>query len=312
MSDPILHPRNRLGRWAATVRYRHTGASDLGQTAIVAVLAITLIVSIVSVALVQTVISSLPLQQTKAVQLYANRALEAGQNAYLTAINSNSSLAQCSTNTNTEGICAGLNYGEWNLVQNSTIDGDTEYYAFGNPVPDFDPTSHTLISLSVQIVGAARDASAPNGYLFDQNTITVTPKNGFLQNVWWTNYESYSSTGSYTTCNYNYDLGYNINNKNIDCSPVYFGPGDYLFGPVFTNDSVFVSGSGQTTDSPSFGTSTSPSAVTTADPNCLFVDATHGMGGSDSNCADASSDVALYDTTNSSYGSAPEIPPTTD
>ena len=36
------------------------------------------------------------------------------------------------------------------------------------------------------------------------------------------------------------------------------------------------------------------------------------MGGSDSNCADASSDVALYDTTNSSYGSAPEIPPTTD
>ena len=107
MSDPILHPRNRLGRWAATVRYRHTGASDLGQTAIVAVLAITLIVSIVSVALVQTVISSLPLQQTKAVQLYANRALEAGQNAYLTAINSNSSLAQCSTNTNTEGISRG-------------------------------------------------------------------------------------------------------------------------------------------------------------------------------------------------------------
>ncbi len=313
MSDSTVHAPSRLGRWADAFRGRMAGASDLGQTALVAVLTLSLVVSIVAVALVQTVVTSLPLQQTKAVQLYANRALEAGQNAYMVAINANSSLAQCSTNTNGDGVCAGLTYGQWDYVDNSTDNGgDAEYYAFGNPVPTFDPTSHTLVSLSVQIVGAARDASAPNGYVFDQNTITVTPNNGFLQNVWWTNYESYSPTGSYTTCNYNWNLSYNIDNKNLDCAPVYFGPQDYLFGPVYTNDSVFVSGNGQTANSPAFGTPSSPSAVTTADPHCLFVDDTYGMSGSDTNCANANNEVALYDTTNSSSGNPVEVPPTDD
>ena len=94
--------------------------------------------------------------------------------------------------------------------------------------------------------------------------------------MWWSNYESYSSTGNYSTCNYNWDLNYNINNANVDCSPVYFGPGDYLYGPVYTNDSVFVTGDGTVNNSPAFGTSTSASPVTTADPNCLFVDAITG------------------------------------
>ena len=323
MSESNTCPRSRLRQWIGTFRRRTLTAGDAGQTAIVAVLTISLIVSILGVALVSTVVNSFPIQQAKSVQLFVNRALEAGENAYLTAINTNSSLAQCSTNTNTSGICSGIGYGTWNLVNNSTEDGsDAEYYAFGNPVPTFDPTSHTLVSLAVQVLGAARDASAPNGYLFEQETLTVQPQNGFLQNVWWSNYESYSGTGNYSTCNYNYSLGYDIDNKNLDCTPVYFGPGDYLFGPVFTNDSVFVSGNGQTSSSPSFGTPASlslngkavPSAVTTADPNCLFVDDNNGMSNSaqNPNCAGATSDVALYDTVNSSYGNAKEVPPTTD
>ena len=86
------------------------GNSDAGQTAIVAVVAISVIFSLIGVTLVQTVLNSLPLQQTKSVQLYANRALQAGENAYITAISANPSLAQCSTNTNGSGICSGLNY----------------------------------------------------------------------------------------------------------------------------------------------------------------------------------------------------------
>ncbi len=329
--------KNQLHRQGSTregidrFRRRMRGASDVGQTAIVAVLSITLIMSVLGVVLVQTVVTSFPLQHEKSVQVFANRALEAGENAYLTAINQNSSLAQCNTNSNGNGICSGLNYGKWNLVPGSTdLNADQEFYAFGNPVPDFDPTTHTLVSLSVQIIGAARDASAPNGYLFDQETINVTPKNGFLQNVWWTNYESYSSSGSYATCNYNYDLGYDIDNQNIDCSPVYFGPGDYLFGPVYSNDSLYVSGNGQTSDSPSFGTpatlsvtgSAVPSAVSTADPNCIFVDDSHGMSDSSPtaapDCSPANpnvapnSDVALYDSNNSTYGDPQEVPPSTD
>ncbi len=273
------------------------------------------------------------------MQIYANRALEAGQNAYLDAINTNPSLAQCSTALNGTGTCSGLKYGQWNTVEDAAASGaDAEYYAFGNPQPTFNSTTHALISLSVEIVGAAHDTTSDNGYQFDQETITVTPNNGFLDNVWWSNYESYSPTGNYSTkptpassyCNYNYDLNYNISNDysngTVGCYPVYFGPGDYLFGPVFTNDSVFISGNGSPSSSPSFGNPSPPSpaapvpsAVTTADPNCLFVETvannpngTDGMQGSHATCANVTSDVALYDTTNSSSGNPQEAPPTTD
>ena len=204
-----------------------------------------------------------------------HRALQAGETAYIKAINTNPSLAQCNSSTNGSGTCGGIDYGQWNSVNGSNASGaDQEYYAFGNPQPTIDPTTHALDYLTIQIAGAAYDPSTTNNYLFQQETITLAPKNGFLQNVWWSNYESYSSNGDYSTCSYNWatDHAYNISNANVNCTPVYFGPTDYLFGPVYTNDSVFVSGDGSTQNSPSFGTSTSPSPVTTADPNCLFVD----------------------------------------
>ena len=195
------------------------------------------------------------------------------------------------------------------MVNGSNSSGsDLEYYAFGNPQPTFDPTTNALTGLSVQVVGAAYDPSATNNYLFDQETINVTPSNGFLENVWWSNYESYSGNGDYSTCNYNWKLGYNIRGGGVSCGPVYFGPNDYLFGPVYTNDSVFVS------PSPAFGTATAPSPVTTADPNCLFVDSgtNRGMNGNRSNCSAANTDVSVYDTVNSSDNHAVEQPPAND
>jgi hypothetical protein len=306
-------PKRHRSWWAAFRLRRDGSGVDLGQAALVTVVAFSVVASLVGVVLVRTVVQSNPIYQTKAVAIYANRALEAGQNAYLTAINANPSLAQCNTSTNSSGTCGGIDYGQWNLVNGSNANGaDPEYYAFGNPQPTFSATTNALTSLSVQVVGAAYDPSTSDNYLFDQATISVTPANGFLSNVWWSNYESYSSSGNYSTCNYNWKLSYNINNSGASCSPVYFGPGDYLFGPVYTNDSVFVSGNGAAATSPDFGTSSSASSVTTADPHCLFVDSTYGMGGSDANCARASSDVSLYDNVNSSYGHSVEQPPVDD
>ncbi len=294
-------------RWLRAIRTRKGTAGDLGQTGIVAVVAFSVLATLIGGVIVQTIVTSDPLLQGKAVEIYAHRALQAGQNAYLTAVNANPSLAQCSTNTNSSGTCGGMNYGQWNVVNGSNASGaDLEYYAFGNPQPTFDPNTNALSSLSVQVVGAAYDPSATNHYLFDQQTITVTPSNGFLQNVWWSNYESYSSTADYSNCNYNWNLGYNVLNRNLSCTPVYFGPNDYLFGPVYTNDSVFVS------PTPSFGTTGAPSTVTTADPHCLFVDPWHGMSGSYNNCATANGDVSPYDTTNSAFGHAVETPPAND
>ena len=79
-----------------------------------------------------------------------------------------------------------------------------------------------------------------------------------------------------------------------------------------------MSGSGNTADSPSFGvSSTTPpgSIVTTADPNCQFVDNDNsgdGMNGGHATCANANNEVALYDSTDSSYGHAVEQPPASD
>jgi hypothetical protein len=55
-----------------------------------------------------------------------------------------------------------------------------------------------------------------------------------------------------------------------------------------------------------------PSAVTTADPHCLFVDATNGMSGGYSTCGSATSDVALYDHATSSSGNPVQSPPQSD
>ena len=235
-------------------RLRHRGAhlvddrrraalADLGQTAIVAVLGVTLIIGIIGATLVTTVIQSIPLQQANAVSVYAHRAMQAGENAYVTAVNANPTLAQCNTSTNGSGLCSGIDYGKWNLVPGSQgTDSYDEYYAFGNPQPTFDPTTNALTSLTVQVVGAAHDPGTTTNYIFDSQNIHLTAQNGFLTNVWWSNFESYNSTGNYSGCKYNWQDGYNIDNGDGGCGPVYFGPNDYLFGPVYTNDSVFVSG----------------------------------------------------------------------
>ena len=66
---------------------------------------------------------------------------------------------------------------------------------------------------------------------------------------------------------------------------------DSITGPIFTNDSIFVSGK------PNFGANYS---VTTADPGCLFVDPLDGNHGSPTGCASATSDVGTYDVATSS------------
>ena len=296
---------------------RLSDISDLGQTALVAVVAVSVIVALVGATLVATVVQSFPLQQAAAVTVYAHRALQAGENAYVTAVNANPTLAQCNTSTNKTGPCSGLDYGEWNLVSGSnTTDGAAEYYAFGNPQPTFDPKTHALSSLSVQVVGAAHAPHTTTNYVFQSENINLAAKNGFLTNVWWSNYESYTGTGNYSSCNYNWKINWNINGAGGNCGPVYFGPHDYLFGPVYTNDSVFVAGDGTVGGGPSFGNSAAtpaavPSLVGTADPKCLFVDGNNGMSGLSTPCT-AQSDVALYDQANSSFGNPVQAPPQSD
>ena len=141
-----------------------------------------MLAALIGAVIVQTIVTSDPLQQGKAVEIYAHRALEAGQNAYLTAVNANPSLAQCSTNTNSSGTCGGIDYGQWNVVNGSNASGaDLEYYAFGNPQPTFDPTTNALTNLTVEVVGRGLRPQRHQPLPVRQETVTVTPSNGFLR-----------------------------------------------------------------------------------------------------------------------------------
>jgi hypothetical protein len=285
---------------------------DAGQTALVLVIGITILMTTIGAVLVQSSVATDPLQQTQSVSLYANRALEAGVNSYLTAINQNPSLVQCSIQTNTAGTCQGLKYDSWNMVANSNIgsEGDSEWYAFGNPQPTFvgAPGASAVQYISVPVYGAAHSPNAVHGYLFRTQTIRVLPDNGFLDNIWWTNYESYNPNGEYwytsggtptTTpitslvnpispdpgC-YNYSSTTYTQGSQTPYSgpqglcasnPVYFAPGDIVDGPAYSNDSLYMY------PGPTFGpancnpalapgsTSDACYSVQTADPHCLFV-----------------------------------------
>ena len=286
------------------------GFNDVGQTAIILVVMLGLVTSLIGAVLVNTMFQAMPLQRAVAVSVYAHRAIQAGENAYVAALNANPSLAQCNTSTNGAGTCAGISYGQWNEVAASATAGsDPEYYAFGNPQPSFYPTTHELKDLAVQVVGAVHETSARNHYMFTSATMHLAATNGFLTGIWWSNYESYSATGNYSSCKYNWPA---YNGAGSGCTPVYFGPNDYVFGPTFTNDSIYESGS------PSFGTATAQAPVQTADPNCLFVTSSFSATG----CQNINSTIiaAPYvsgsngkwpacDTTHSCYNHPVELPP---
>jgi hypothetical protein len=70
-------------------------------------------------------------------------------------------------------------------------------------------------------------------------------------------------------CDYNWANGYGGPGGN--CDPVSFGPSDTINGPVFSNDSIYVTnGNGST--GPNFGAASPWSSVKTQDPLCIFTD----------------------------------------
>ena len=92
-----------------------------------------------------------------------------------------------------------------------TNDADAEYYAFGNPQPTFDPTTHALTNLSVQVVGAANSADDDHQLRLRYREHQPRPTNGFLTHVWWSNYESYSRDRKLLQLQLQLELNWNIN-----------------------------------------------------------------------------------------------------
>ncbi len=133
--------------------------------------------------------------------------------------------------------------------------------------------------------------------------------------VWWSNYESSEfPVGSATNCKYFWSAGVGRNTGNLSpCNIVVFQTGDKLVGPVYSNDSIDITGS------PTFGTPNGIPAtggadggtVKTADPHCLFVN--DGTGAVDTTtsptCASLNGGVK-YTVAGSSFGHTIEPLPT--
>jgi hypothetical protein len=359
-------------------------AHEAGQ-AVIMVIALAMLLMTVGVMLVAQTIQTDPLIQSNTVQHAAYRGLEAGMNAYQSIINTNPNLANCNSSTNNTPthpypLCLGAQYQVWNLVSNTDGGNGTipEWYLFDNPQPVFN-TDGSLATLQVQIVGVA---GFPNHYAYQSSMANMGSVNGFLTNLWWSDFESsdtsvsnpiYRGTGvgnrtvgttrssdvvtdplavaadvgrsivgtgiptntyigtvtpgvgyllsssptsqinvnatatgspsvtlgSTSVCLYNYANSYNGPNPpgGSNCGPVNFASSDIINGPLFSNDSIYISGA------PNFGTSANPAVVKTADPGCLFAD-----GSAPPNCT---TNAGVY-SSSSAFGQPAQTPPSDD
>lgn len=293
---------------------------ESGQAALVVVVAFTVALTTLGGVMVSTIVNNDPVISQISIQRYAYRALASGVNAYTSAINANPYLGACNVNTNVPNgpdatpQCAGLNYQSWSQVPGTDTGNGVvpEFYKFDNPQEIVDPTSQGLTYLEVQIVGAA---GFPGRDVYYSTVAKFTPANGFLNNVWWTNFESTPNNGAALTtppqCTY-YWKGYTTPSQ---CTPVYFAAADHITGPIFSNDSIYVDAASN------FGTS---SGVTTADPSCLFVEPGVNTGGnnlgqppspkgSTNNCGQTGSHLGItYSAANSSFSGSNLEPIPTD
>jgi hypothetical protein len=208
------------------------------------------------------------------VHHFAYRALEAGINTFLSDANKNPNELTCNSSSPAGGQCTPGNFRSWKPVQGTSGTGVVpEYYAWGTPRFCFTescptPTTKTtkrVLYVKEPIYGAAGWTTVHMSY--EQSTLNLVPVNGFLTHVWWSTYEATDPKlkGTQTTppkCTYDWRTGYEGPDPpgTTVCSPIVFASGTQVYGPIYTNDSVYITGS------PTLG------PVETADPRCLFVE----------------------------------------
>jgi hypothetical protein len=268
------------------------------------VIGLVVLMTTIGGVMVNNIVTNDPVLAQASIQRLAYRALASGISAYQSAINADPFEAACNSTTNVgaanaKASCSGISYETWSVVPGTDVGNGVipEYYKFDNPYAVVNSTTNALTYLDVEIVGAAGFGS---NIVYYSTVAKFTPANGFLNNVWWSNYESYNKNSdtnpgtinTATGCSYYYNNSYNGDGS---CTPVFFGPSDSITGPIFTNDSIFVSGK------PNFGSNYS---ITTADPNCLFVDPEDGNNGTEAGCSGATADVGTYDAATSSNSAA--------
>jgi len=291
------------------------------------VIGLILLISLSAGTLAATAMQHDPLVSNDVIQHLAYRALQSGIDSYLSTVNATPNLINCnSNNTNSSSkTCPSAALpalDQWESVQGEVSNPVTEYFMWTNPAPCFNTActapgstaGQTLDYIKELVYGAAMVGSKIS---FQSSYVDFLPENGFLIHLFWSNYESTdpslsSNPNASQDCTYDWNDNYegpdttNQGNYNTsNCAAVFFGPNDLLYGPVYSNDSIYVA------SDPNFGSTSDPSTVTTHDPNCLFVDPGDNHG-SAATCSAATSDVGEYNSATSSDNAPFEPLPSTD
>ena len=134
--------------------------------------------------------------QADNVQHYSYRAVEAGLNTFESVINNNPNLAHCDSTLNASPLCKGIQYQVWNDVLGTTGTNGVipEYYLIDNPQPQI-AANGTLTSLNVEIIGAA---GFPGRFVYQTINGEFQPINGYLVNVWWSDFAGSNPGGTGT------------------------------------------------------------------------------------------------------------------
>lgn len=244
-----------------------------GQAALLLVVLLTIIISVFGGILAETTIQHDPIVQTDTIEHFTYRALEAGINTFMSKANDNPNLIACNSTSPSGGQCQSGLYQRWKQVTSNTPTTPVpEYYAWGDPRfchTELCPAPTTLTSTPVLYVKEAVYGAAGYGsrMFYQSSTVNVKPVNGFLTHIWWSKYEATDPANKgapASSCTYNYANGYGGPNTTgtYICSPVVFAHGTQVYGPIFSDDSIYTT---YATGGPTLG------PVTTADPGCLFV-----------------------------------------
>jgi hypothetical protein len=273
--------------WAGARARRARGVGAQSGQALVIVIGMVTMIWLGTMVMVQNVTGHYPLIEQDVLQHEAYRAMQAGVNDYTSEANSDPDYVLCnayiysgttytssssnnmtlvgspSTRNLSSGLCAGPSVGAWTSVPNlATTKGPPAWFLYGSP-SIYNCTGGTSkcpapIWVSMQVVGAA---GSTNDMSYDTGTVTFDPQNGFLLNLWWLNYDQQdpASLGGNFTCTYYWANSYALK---PGCAAVDFITGESLTGNIFSNDSIFIS-----------GTPTINGAVSTGDPSCYFENA---------------------------------------
>jgi hypothetical protein len=233
-SAPVRRPRRR---------------TDAGQQAIVLVLAVLALMSALAVVIMTQTAQETPIVNRTLLDHAAYQAVRAGINDYLYAINANPNAAACSTSSpaSCQGFLqAGFQFGKWNLVsRNVAANNLHQWFSFGSPTlrkgaPLPNPTPGTV---DVTVVGAAGYLVNLSSIQYQTAHVIINPQNDLLLNVIWDNYTApdpnIPGVGNSKQCRYEYQNGTDPCNSNGQ-GAVLDGSSFSVFGPLFSNDYVFV------------------------------------------------------------------------